>query len=56
MSFSGVFRMDRERLEKLKVIKKEQKEKVKGKKTDKLTVKEKDELLLTIAKMLGLMD
>ena len=56
MSFSGVCKLDKERLEKLKTIKKEQKDKVKGKKTDKLTPKEKDELLMTIAKMLGLID
>lgn len=33
--------MDRERLEKLKTMKKEQKDKVKGKKPDKLTAKKK---------------
>ena len=46
--------MKRERLEEIKQFKKTEREKLKGKKFDKLTVKEKDELLVTMAKMLGL--
>lgn len=48
--------MNRERLEELKALKENQKVKVKGKKTDKLTAKEKDDLLITMAKMLGLIE
>lgn len=44
--------MDKARLDKIKKIKDEQAKKTKGK--DKLSAKEKDELLITIAKMLGL--
>jgi len=48
--------MDKVRLDKIKEIKTAQKDKVKGKKADKLTAKEKDELLISMARMLGLME
>lgn len=48
--------MDKARLDKIKEIKIAHKEKNKGKKADKLTAKEKDELLFTIARMLDLID
>lgn len=48
--------MKKDRLDEIKAMKVEAKEKVKGKKPDKLTAKEKDELLLTMAKMLGLIE
>ena len=44
--------MDRKKLNEIKALKDEQKKKTKGK--DKLSAKEKDELLITMAKMLGL--
>ena len=47
--------MDRTKLEQIKGIKDEQKAKNKGKAVSKLTAKEKDELLITMAKMLGLL-
>lgn len=47
--------MKKERLEQLKEIKKNSKDKLKNKKFHKLSQKEKDELLETIAKMLGLL-
>ena len=47
--------MDRTKLEKMKGIKDEQKAKTKGRAVSKLTAKEKDELLITMAKMLGLL-
>lgn len=46
--------MKKDRLDEIKAMKAEAKEKIKGKKPDKLTAKEKDELLLTMARMLGL--
>lgn len=49
----GVFEMDRERLEKLKELKKTAK---KNKPFKTLSTKEKDELLETVCKMLGLLD
>ena len=48
--------MDKARLDKIKEIKTGQKDKVKNKKPDKLTAKEKDELLISMARMLGLID
>lgn len=48
--------MKKDRLDEIKAMKVEAKEKIKGKKPDKLTAKEKDELLLTMAKMLGLIE
>ncbi|MDD4280202.1 MAG: hypothetical protein PHX74_10770 [Candidatus Sumerlaeales bacterium] len=48
--------MKKDRLEEIKAMKAEAKEKIKGKKFDKLNAKEKDELLLTMARMLGLID
>lgn len=48
--------MDKARLDKIKEIKTAHKEKNKDKKADKLTTKEKDELLFTIGRMLGLID
>lgn len=56
MSFSGVFKLDKARLDKIKEIKESRKAKTKGKKADKLTAKEKDELLLDMARVLGLID
>lgn len=46
--------MNRERLEDIKKLKNDSKLNLKGKKPDKLTQKDKDELLITMAKMLGL--
>jgi len=48
--------MDKARLDKIKEIKTAQKEKTKGKKADKMTAKEKDELMFTMARMLGLIE
>ena len=48
--------MKKDRLDGIKAMKAEAKEKIKGKKHDKLTAKEKDELLLTMARMLGLIE
>ena len=48
--------MKKDRLDEIKAMKAESKEKVKGKKPDKLTAKEKDELLLAMARMLGLIE
>ena len=48
--------MKKDRLDEIKALKVEAKEKIKGKKPDKLTAKEKDELLLTMARMLGLVE
>lgn len=48
--------MKKDRLDEIKAMKIEAKEKIKGKKSDKLTAKEKDELLLTMARMLGLIE
>ena len=48
--------MDKARLDKIKGIKKAHKEKNKDKKADKLTAKEKDELLFTIARILDLIE
>jgi len=48
--------MDRERLDKIKAIKDGKKLELKGKDTTKLTAKEKDTLLLTMARMLGLIE
>ena len=47
--------MDKTKLEQIKGIKDGQKAKTKGKAVSKLTTKEKDELLITMAKMLGLL-
>lgn len=41
-------------MDEIKALKTEAKGKLKDKKPDKLTAKEKDELLITMAKMLGL--
>lgn len=46
--------MKKERLEELKALKKQQKEKTKDKEFKTLSTKEKDELLETACKMLGL--
>lgn len=46
--------MDRTKLKQIKGIKDEQKAKTKGKAVGKLTAKEKDELLMTLAKIHGL--
>ena len=46
--------MDNKRLEKIKEIKDKQKLKTKDKEFKKLSTKEKDELLETVCKMLGL--
>lgn len=48
--------MDRERLEKIKKIKQDTKGKYKGKKKDKLTQKEINELVIKIAEMLNLLE
>ena len=48
--------MKKDRLDEIKAMKVGAKEKIKGKKPDKLTAKEKDELLLTMARMLGLIE
>jgi hypothetical protein len=48
--------MKKDRLDEIRVMKSEAKEKIKGKKPDKLTAKEKDELLLMMARMLGLIE
>lgn len=48
--------MKKDRLDEIKALKVETKEKIKRKKPDKLTAKEKDELLLTMARMLGLIE
>ena len=48
--------MDRERLDKIKKLKEDKKSEHKGKDASKLTAKEKDALLLTMAKMLGLIE
>ena len=48
--------MDRERLEKIKAVKESKKSELKDKDMTKLTAKEKDALLITMAKMLGLID
>ena len=47
--------MKKEQLEQLKEIKKNSKDKLKNKRFDKLSQNEKEELLETIAKMLGLL-
>ena len=47
--------MDKTRLQKIADIKKVQKDRTKGKDVSKLTAKEKDELIVTMAKMLGLL-
>ena len=46
--------MNREQLDNVKALKEKQQAKTKDKKFDKLTRADKDELLETIAKMLGL--
>lgn len=48
--------MNRERLEDIKKLKNESKLNLKGKKMDRLTQKELNELTLVIAKMLGLIE
>ena len=48
--------MDKERLDKLKELKGNQKSKTKGKQFKNLSTKEKDELLETVCKMLGLIE
>lgn len=48
--------MKKDRLDEIKAMKVEVKEKIKGKKPDKLTAKERDELLITMARMLGLIE
>lgn len=48
--------MKKDRLNEVRVMKAEAKEKIKGKKPDKLTAKEKDELLIAMARMLGLIE
>ena len=55
MSSMGVYSMTQERLAEIKKIKGETKEKMKGKKFSTLATKDKDALLETIAKMLGLL-
>ena len=47
--------MGKTRLQEIADIKKARKDKTKGKDVSKLTAKEKDELLITMAKMLGLL-
>ena len=48
--------MKKDRLDEIKAMKAETKGKIAGKKPDKLTAKEKDDLLLTMARMLGLIE
>ena len=48
--------MDKARLDELKALKKQAKDKSKGKSFKNLSTKEKDELLETICKMLGLIE
>ena len=48
--------MTKERLQAVKEIKKESKEKTKGKTISKLATKDKDQLLLACCRMLGLLD
>lgn len=48
--------MNRERLEKIKTVKQEKKMELKDKDVTKLTAKEKDALLLAMARMLGLIE
>ena len=48
--------MTKERLEKLKAVKTEAKNKTKGKTISKLATKDKDELLLACCRILGILD
>ena len=57
MPSMGVYSMmTKERLQAIKEIKKETKEKMKGKTISNLAAKDKDELLLACCRMLGILD
>ena len=52
----GVYSMTKERLQEIKNLKKETKEKMKGKTKGKLDTKDKDELLLACCRILGILE